>query len=188
MITSTTFASQDQVLGYFNSNIQEITTKTNLRCFDDLEEDNYYLLEEDGKQPNIVLVESKTDFYVSVTKILMKKTGQDVFSKIPSPTKININNGIFENKISNGYLHIKHIDSNTRIKIAMRPISTQTFRPLVESTDLPGPTSVRAPTSPTSLTNIPPVEGGPMIDYIRYQQMHLIEQRPRRNQGHRPVF
>ncbi len=120
MIPNQTFATTDQVLEYYNFYRPTITNKPNLTNIEEFQSHNYYVVEEDGKQPCIILVNTVTEFYVSIRKILMKKTGQNVFSKIPNQNTTNMQNGIFNNKILGGTLRIKHIESDSRIKMEIR--------------------------------------------------------------------
>jgi len=121
MISDKTFATIDQISGYYYNNLNNILAKTNLSNLTSLEASNYYIFEEDNECPYIVLVNLKTEYYVSITKLLIKKTGQDIFSKIPCPKKRNINSCILENKISSGSLCIKHIDSDRIIRFFIGP-------------------------------------------------------------------
>jgi len=184
MITNEIFATQDQILGYLNHNLQSIVARDNLASLDSLEVSNYYIFEEDGKESSIMLVNSKTDFYVSLTKVLIKKTDQDVFSKIPSPTKQNLNNGMLEHKISNGILRIKYIDRNDRIKIVMRPVAAiaEQIRPIRRGRDQInnyfGTVALATPTPTPTPTVAAAAAGGHMMDYIRLGQMELIPARP----------
>jgi hypothetical protein len=191
MINGETFATQDQVLEYFNSNIQEIERRIPLRSFGELEASNYYLLKEDGCAPLVIFVSSKTDFYVTITRVLIKKTGEEVFSKSLDQSKKNIHNKLLENKISFGSWQMKHIETDHRIKIAMRPIRVdrpRTSDPTDHITQtrpegLIGQTRPGGPTGPTGLTGptgpsgpnffrqTPTIgfNGGHMMDWNQYQ-------------------
>lgn len=172
-MTTESFATQGQVLGYVNSNLESILRKPCLSRSDSLEDHNYYIFEEVGKESTIVFIGSKTEFYTIQTQVLIKKTGQEIFSKISSPTKKNINNHVLENKISSGVLQIKHIESDDRIKILMRPVEPVPAQPI-------------APTGPTRLvgsgrdtivsarTSIERDHGGHMLDYIRPRDINLM--------------
>lgn len=176
MITNETFAKPEKVLDYYNNNLVIIQARENINSIEQIEESNYYLFEEDGEQ-NIMLVSSKTGFYITLIQILTKKPGNAVFSKNVSPGKNNYSLRLVQNKISSRSLQIKHIESDSRIKSITQAITPT--QPLIQQRPaLPLTQQRPAPQVQVGLTEYeggpqemrPTFEGGHMLDYIRYQE------------------
>lgn len=182
MITGESFATQDQVLGYCSSNLDEIMRKPNMEI-QGIEESNYYIFDEDMLGPGsselkVMLVNTTTEFYITITPIL-KQTGPNTFLKLQSG-KNNINFGRIQSKISNGILRIKHIESDARIKMAMRPIPLNPPNPVTQPNYTLVAMSNSTPVALSHPYDGPPVDGH-MMDWIRYQQAQAA--RPTRVQA-----
>jgi hypothetical protein len=174
MMTNGPFATQDQVLEYFNRNSEYIDIGENIN-FGNLLVLNYYIFDEDNEQPYIGVVKSKNEFYISLTSILAKKPGEDVFTK-KTPSTNNIYLIPFQRKISSGVLRIKHIATDSRITIDIRPAQpaqpvqvqqNMSSRPNIPNTHLP----IGGGYNNSRLTV--PFESGHMVDYIRHQEAQL---------------